>query len=165
MASNNWHIRLVSLALAIAATCTSPANAFASVGGQQQHQQQSSSSLLRYRASDDSSISSYTDSLWQAALHPTHHELSSPSFSSSSTTSSEATMSLYHGSNVSNNAYPLELRPISIDSPTNDKSHRTSSSSADGLVETAKAFVPVAIEFGVVAAVAGNAQYLFNGWQ
>lgn len=78
-------------------------------------------------------------------------------------------MSLYHGSNVSvsNNAYPLELRPISIDSHTNDKLHRTSSSSssADGLVETAKAFVPVAIEFGVVAAVAGNAQYLFNGWQ
>jgi len=74
-------------------------------------------------------------------------------------------MSLYHGSNVSNNAYPLELRPISIDSPTNDKWTSSSSSSADGLVETAKAFVPVAIEFGVVAAVAGNAQYLFNGWQ
>jgi len=163
MASNNWHIRLVSLALAIAATCTSPANAFASVGGQQQHKQQSSSSLLRYRPSDDSSSSSsYTDSLWQAALHPTHHELSSPS---SFSTSSEAAITLYHGSNVSNNAFPLELRPISIDSPTNDKSHRTSSSSADGLVETAKAFVPVAIEFGVVAAVSGNAQYLFNGWQ
>jgi hypothetical protein len=163
MSSNNWHIRLLSLALAIAATCTSPANAFASVGCQRlQQQHHSSSSLLRYRASDDSS-SSYTDLLWQAALHPTHHELSTPSFSSSS---SEATMSLYQGNNVSN-AYPLEVRPVSIDSSTNDKSHRTSSSSSssDGLVETAKAFVPVAIEFGVVAAVAGNAQYLFNGWQ
>ena len=71
-------------------------------------------------------------------------------------------MTLYPGSNVSH-AYPLELRPISsIDSSTADNSM---SLSPDGLIETAKAFVPVAIEFGVVAAVAGNAQYLFNGWQ
>lgn len=142
---SNWHIRLLSLALAIAAT-----HAFASMGRQQN--QASFSSLLRYRTSDESSssISSYTDSLWQAALHST------PSFSS------ESTLALIlPGSNVSN-AFPLELRPISIESSSTHVSH---TSSTNGLIETAKAFVPVAIEFGVVAAVAGNAQFLFNGWQ
>lgn len=149
---SHWHIRLLSLALAIAATCTIPsAHAFASMGRQQN--QPSFSSLLKYRATDESSssISSYTDSLWQAALHTTHD--------SSSSFSSESTLAL----NVSN-AFPLELRPISVESSSTDVSH-TSSSSTDGLIETAKAFVPVAIEFGVVAAVAGNAQILFNGWQ
>ena len=158
---SNWHIRLLSLALAIAATCTIPsAHAFASMGRQQN--QPSFSSLLRYRATDESSssssssISSYTDSLWQAALHTTHDL--SPSFSS------ESTLALiYPGSNVST-AFPLELRPISIESSSTDVSH-TSSSSTNVLIETAKAFVPVAIEFGVVAAVAGNAQILFSGWQ
>lgn len=150
--SSNWHTRLLSLALAIAATFTRPAHAFASLGGRQQNHP--STSFLRYRASEESS-SSYTDSLWQVALHPTQDV-------SHSFLSLEATMTLYPGSNVSH-AYPLELRPISsIDSSTADN---FMSSSHDGLIETAKAFVPVAIEFGVVAAVAGNAQYLFNGWQ
>ena len=144
---SHWHIRLLSLALAIAATCTIPsAHAFASMGRQQN--QPSFSSLLKYRATDESSssISSYTDSLWQAALHTTHD--------SSSSFSSESTPAL----NVSN-AIPLELRPISVESSSTDVSQD------DDLIETAKAFVPVAIEFGVVAAVAGNAQILFNGWQ
>ncbi len=157
---SSWHIRLLSLALAIAATCTIPsARAFASM--ERQQNQPSFSSRLRYRTTDESSsssssISSYTDSLWQAALHTTHDL--SPSFSS------ESTLARIHpGSNVSN-AFPMELRPISIESSSTDVSH-TSSSSSNGLIETAKAFVPVAIEFGVVAAVAGNAQFLLNGWQ
>lgn len=148
---SNWRIRLFSLALAIAVTC--PAHAFVSVGGRGQQQ---SSSLLRYRASDESS--SYTDTLWRAALHPAHDMWQasvSPNFSETS-----STMTL-HPRNESN-AFPLELRPISIESP--DIETHDSSSSRNGLIETAKAFVPVAIEFGVVAAVAGNAQTLFNGW-
>lgn len=153
---SSWHIRLLSLALVITATCTIPAHAFASMGRQQN--QASFSSILRYRASDDSSSSSYTDSLWQAALHPAHDL--------SSSYASKATLNLHHqqGNNVSN-AFPLELRPISIESSTTNNDSHTSSSYSDDLIETAKAFAPVAIEFGVVAAVAGNAQYLFNGWQ
>lgn len=87
------------------------------------NQPQSSSTTLNYRAvegdflSDESS--SYTDSLWEAALRPSQ-ELRQVSA-------------------------PLELRPIST---PKTKRHR--------LIETAKAFIPVAVEIGVVAATAAN---------
>ena len=87
----------------------------------------SPSTQLKYRAIDDDGVmgycdmtdsSSYTDSLWQAAL--------------------------------------------SEDLQQEQDSSKTSKqkTSKDGLMETAKAFIPVAVEFGIVAATAANVHYL-----
>lgn len=66
----------------------------------------------------DESSSSFTDSLWQAALRPTQ-----------------------------------EVRQVSI---SRDEKSTKRHSSTDGLIETAKAFIPVVMEIGVVAVAAAN---------
>lgn len=95
-------------------------------------------------ATDSSSkeSSSYTDSLWQAALRP-NQDLRQVNISHDS-----GTMTLLHGDSTA----PLELRPIS--SKATPKTPAKHHSSADGLIETAKAFIPVAVEIGVVVAAA-----------
>ena len=103
---------------------------------------QSSSTSRNYRAVDDvwdycdvadvsNESSSCTDSLWEAAVR---------------TSRESGTMTLLHEDDSSDS---LVLWPISA--PKTKNRH-----SADGLVEMAKAFIPVAVEIGVVAAAAAN---------
>jgi len=103
---------------------------------------QSSSTSLNYRAVDDvwdycdvadvsNKSSSCTDSLWEDAVR---------------TSTESETMTLL---NEDESSAWLVLQPISA--PKTKNRH-----SADGLVEMAKAFIPVAVEIGIVAAAAAN---------
>jgi hypothetical protein len=49
------------------------------------------------------------------------------------------------------NAVPLEHQSLSVDTPPTSK-HHAEVPSDGGMMETATAFIPVALEFGVIAA-------------
>ena len=105
----------------------------------------SSSTKLNYRAMEDDweyccsvsdgDSSSYTDSLWHAAL---------------------STSSIRHDTPYVSASSSLLTTPKQIIKPV------SKGGSNGGLVETAKAFIPVAVEIGVVAAAAANVQQYLN---
>mmetsp|Transcript_24855 Transcript_24855/g.53622 ORF Transcript_24855/g.53622 Transcript_24855/m.53622 type:complete len:178 (+) Transcript_24855:64-597(+) len=172
--ASNWHICLLSLALALAAITTTTSafssrskRALAKRGGSsfastrrvfcftlaggahtmfsgirthsssshnsRKRPQSSSSTTLKYRAVDDN---------WD------YCDVTDLSDESSSSSSSK-TDSLWEAA-----LRPTqEVRQVSI--PRDEKSTKHHSSN-DGLIETAKAFIPVAMEIGVVAVAAAN---------
>eukprot|EP01082_Thalassiosira_pseudonana_P006659 g5944.t1 g5944 contig20:477056-477607(+) len=100
-----------------------------------------SSTSLNFRSAYDED---YTDSLWQSALRP-EQAVQQVSISRDS-----KTVTL-----IADPSVPLELRPLQMPVVAT-----ASKDSSDGLIETAKAFIPVVIEVGFVAAVAANTNLL-----
>jgi hypothetical protein len=117
----------------------------------------SSPSSLKYRVAIDNEqdygygvgseeVNAHIDSLWREALRPTRE---SRGGSTPSAPAEEMNAVLSDG--VSRELAPLELWSSSLGPPTTTSEHHDAPPASD-FVETAWAFIPVALEFGAVAA-------------
>ena len=119
----------------------------------------SSPSSLKYRVAIDNEqdygygvgseeVNAHIDSLWREALRPTR-ESREEGGSIPSAPAEEMNAILADG--VSKELALLELRSSSLGPPTTTSEHHDAPPASD-FVETAWAFIPVALEFGAVAA-------------